>query len=91
MVQVSGFWIGAPAAAAPGLLLSAFLSSLILEEASDLFMLEGSRGASLSAARVVRKAFCFSVGASLPVAHEEGLSSWDVIVVGFVFGGLSGW
>ena len=27
-----------------------------------------------------RKAFCLSVGASLPVVHSEGLSSWDVMV-----------
>ena len=78
MVQLSGFWIGCPAVA-PGFLVSAFLSSLILEDAWDLFKLEGSIWASLSAARVERKAFCLSVGASLPVAHSDGLSSWEVI------------
>ncbi len=72
--------MGSPAAPAPGFLFSALLSSLILEEASDLLRLAGSTGASLSAARVARKAFCLSVGGSLPVAHWDGLSSWEVIV-----------
>ena len=30
--------------------------------------------------KYVRKAFCLSVGASLPVAHSEGLSSWEVML-----------
>ena len=46
----------------------------------DLLRLAGSSGASLSAARVERKAFCLSVGASAPVVHSEGLSSWDVMM-----------
>lgn len=46
-------------------------------------MEEGSTSdAPFSLARVEMKAFCFSVGASAPVAHWEGLSSWDVILGG---------
>ena len=79
VVHVSGSWIGSPAFPPSGFLVSAFLSSSILEEASDLFMVEGSTGAFLEEARVERKAFCLDVGGSEPVVHWEGLSSWDVI------------
>ena len=45
-------------------------------EASDLFISLGlTFSAPLEAARVEMKDFCFSVGASPPVAHWEGLSS----------------
>ena len=39
-------------------------------------------------ARVERKAFCFEVGGSAPVAHWEGLSSWEDILGG---GGELAW
>ncbi len=35
-----------------------------------------------------RKAVCFEVGASAPVAHSEGLSSWEAIFFGDWCGGL---
>ena len=35
-----------------------------------------------------RKAFCFEVGGSAPVAHWEGLSSWEDILGG---GGELAW
>ena len=42
--------------------------------------------AFLEEARVERKDFCLSVGASEPVVHWEGLLSWEDM--GFVWGGF---
>ena len=57
----------------------ASFSSLIFAEASDLLRESGSTDTFLEEASVEMKPFCLSVGASLPVVHWEGLSSWDMV------------
>ena len=58
VVHVSGFCIGFPGTPASWFCVSAFLSSLIFAEASDLFMVEGSTSdVPFCEARVLMKAF----------------------------------